>query len=77
MVLNYFEYENDAAHQILGNKNALQQNEKQALGAASVTRFGEICPLWRNFKNNFMRVYLVFGQILTYFVKFCMLLGKF
>ena len=47
MVLNYFEYENDAAHQILGNKNALQQNEKQALGAASVTRFGEICPLWQ------------------------------
>ena len=47
MVLNYFEYENDAAHQILGTKNALQQNEKQALGAASVTRFGEICPLWQ------------------------------
>ena len=35
--------------------------------AGNVTRFGEISPLWHNFKiiGNFMRVKLVFGKLLN------------
>ena len=39
--------------------------ELKSFLATSVTRFGEILPLWYNFKTfgQFLRVYLVFGNI--------------
>ena len=44
----------------------------------SVTRFGEISPLWQNFKGlwQFVRVYLVFGKIFNLLRKFIMKLGE-
>ena len=39
--------------------------------SSSVTRFGEVLPLWRNlWSSAILRVYLVFGKISTFFGNF-------
>ena len=44
---------------------------------ASVTRFGEILPLWQKFVffGNFLTVYFVFGKILMWLWQICDIIG--
>ena len=48
------------------------------LASASVTRCGEISPLWQNLKvfGPFLRVYLVFGKMLNLLWDICHAFGK-